>query len=517
MKAMTMTMAAALTGLAAFGWEYDKVDKVDLDPLDVSVSLWQGATAQKPHKVLLFTDCYGYNHHGGRCYGEYVFKLAGQKSGAWEIEQSHNVTNLADEAYLAKFDAIVLCNSSGVKASMAPGMEKALMGFVKGGKGIALIHAGLDAFKDSDALMSMFGGYFHGHPWHGDGTWRFRNEQPTNPINAPFLAKGVTFEKIDEIYQFPAMFDRKKCNVLISMDLSDPVTKAAETWWNGFFGPGSTRADHDYAVSWTRTYGKGRIFYTSFGHDRQAFLDRERLYHMFAGLQYVLKDIEPETRPTYDPLVPVKRTDWAGGPALLKLNDLAKSFKGKELDIAIFGASCIMGWMWAADAEYPGGKEVWEKHFGNLVTANFGLSGDRTDNLLWRIVNEKQADGWTAKHIILTIGLNNAMQSIDPDLSAQSFKAVVDAVVQRHPESKVILLGLTPKQSLLGWIRRYNALMSELADGRHVYYYDPLPAFMQDENTVSKKLLRDGVHPSPAGYEVFAREIEKAIEASHRK
>ena len=74
MKAMTMA-AAALTGLAAFGWEYDKVDKVDLDPLDVSVSLWKGAAPQKPHRVLLFTDCYGYNHHGGRCYGEYVFKL----------------------------------------------------------------------------------------------------------------------------------------------------------------------------------------------------------------------------------------------------------------------------------------------------------------------------------------------------------------------------------------------------------------------------------------------------------
>ena len=96
-------------------------------------------------------------------------------------------------------------------------------------------------------------------------------------------------------------------------------------------------------------------------------------------------------------------------------------------------------------------------------------------------------------------------------------QAVVDAVVQRHPESKVILLGLTPNQGLLNWIRRYNALMSELADGRHVYYYDPLPAFMQDEKTVSKKLLRDGVHPSPAGYEVFAREIEQAIVASHRK
>ena len=292
MKRFSLAVATALAGVSVFGgWKFDKVDKVDVDPLGVLCASWRGAPAAKTHKVLLFTQCFGYNHHGGRCYGEYVFKLAGEKSGAWEIVQETNVTALADAAFLSRFDAICFCNSSGVKAEMAPGMVKALTDFVEGGKGIALIHSGLDAFKDSEELMRLFGGYFKGHPWHEDGTWHFRNEQPDDPINAPFAGKGPTFEKIDEIYEFPRIFDRANCKVLISMDLSDPITKTAELWWGKFFGPESIRADHDYAVSWTRTVGKGRIFYTSFGHDRQAFLDRERLYHMFAGLQYVLKDI----------------------------------------------------------------------------------------------------------------------------------------------------------------------------------------------------------------------------------
>ena len=54
----------------------------------------------------------------------------------------------------------------------------------------------------------------------------------------------------------------------------------------------SSAVDSLFAVSWSRTVGAGCVFCTSFGHDRQAFLDCERLYHMFAGIQYVLKDLK---------------------------------------------------------------------------------------------------------------------------------------------------------------------------------------------------------------------------------
>ena len=287
-----LALVIALLALEAqAAWPYDKVDAVDIDPLGRIVSEWSGAKPKKAHKVLLFSECFGYNHHGGRCYGDWAFKKAAETSDAWEIVQEKDVKRLGDAEYLAGFDAIVLNNSSRVTEEIAPGLTDALTGFVKGGKGLVMIHAGLDAFKDSDRILDMAGGYFRGHPWHEDGTWKLKNEAGAHPVNAPFLNSGVTFFKQDEIYQFPAFFNRANCKVLISVDLSDPLTKEAELWWNRRFGPGSTRADHDYAVSWVKDYGKGRVFYTTFGHDRGAFLDRERLYHMFAGLQYVLKDL----------------------------------------------------------------------------------------------------------------------------------------------------------------------------------------------------------------------------------
>lgn len=287
-------LVAAVAAHAALG-DYDNVDVVDLGPLEALVAGWKAAPHAAPRKVLLFSECFGYNHKGGRRYGNWAFRRAGEVSGAWSVEQVKDVKKLADQTFLGRFDAICLCNSTDVSEKLAPGLTAALSAFVKGGKGIALIHAGLDAFKDSDSLLDLFGGRFKGHPWHYGGKWKIRNEHTADPINASFLGNGTSFFTDDEIYQFPKLFDRSRCDVLLSVDLSDPATKAAETWWEKKFGPGATRADHDYAVSWTKRVGKGRVFYTSFGHDRAAFLDAGRLYHMFAGLQFALGDLPAKT------------------------------------------------------------------------------------------------------------------------------------------------------------------------------------------------------------------------------
>ena len=515
MDKMTLMMAAAFAAGSLFAWDYDQVDKVDVDPLGKIVDDWKGVKPARPRKVLWFSECFGYNHHGGRCYGDWTFKRAGEAHGTWEIVQLKDVKKLGDAEYLKDFDAICFCNSSGLKAEMAPGMEKALMEFAKGGKGIALIHAGLDAFKDSDPLMDMFGGYFRGHPWHGDGTWKFLNEQPANPINASFRGEPVSFWAVDEIYQFPAFFDRRTCNVLISMDLSDPATKAAELWWEGYFGAGATRPDHDYAVSWTKTAGKGRIFYTTFGHDRQAFLDARRLYHMFAGLQYVLGDLKETDGLVHASDVPELRTDWAGGTWRENMNKEAKALKGKALDFVFFGDSITMGWTYAANYRYPGGKEVWAKHWGNLATANFGMSGDRTEHLLWRIEKDGQADGWTAKTIFLMIGINNAGQvkpdgtgPDTPELAAKGAKRIVETLSAKHPESKIVILGALPHQPKLGWVKAYNGILSGLADGKRIVFRDIGDRFMKDASTVNQALYNDGLHPNPAGYEVYASAID---------
>lgn len=518
-KQVAMVLGGVLgVAVAANGaWPYDQVDKVDVDPLETVVSGWKGAAPKAKRRVLYFSDCFGYNHHGGRCYGDWTFRRAGELSGAWELVQTHEVKDLANPGCLKGFDAIVFCNSSGLTVSMAEGMEDALIDFVKGGKGIALIHAGLDAFKDSDRLLDMFGGYFRGHPWHEDGTWKILNEAPRHPINASFRNQGVTFGKMDEIYQFPAFFNRATCNVLLSVDLSDPATKRAEEWWNGRFGPGSTRTDRDYAVSWTRSYGKGRIFYTTFGHDRGAFLDSERLYHMFNGLQFVLGDVDDgPCAPVGGPDVAAPRDDWAGGPFAEERNAEAAKFKGQAFDLVVMGDSITHGWRYPASDRYSGGKEVWERHFGHLKTANFGVSGDRTEHLLWRVCQTPQGTGWTAKAIFVMIGINNGHQirpgATSPDTPeeiARGAKAVVSALAERHPEARIVLLNVLPARGKT-LCDKLRPLIEDVSDGKRILFHDIGGAFSKN-GSIDDSLFRDGLHPNPAGYEVFAAEIEKIL------
>ncbi|HPO37520.1 MAG TPA: discoidin domain-containing protein, partial [Kiritimatiellia bacterium] len=71
-------------------------------------------------------------------------------------------------------------------------------------------------------------------------------------------------------------------------DLSDAATAAAN---------GQRRADKDYAVSWIRPYGKGRVFYTSFGHDQRAFLDKAVVVHILDGIQYAIGDLKADDAP----------------------------------------------------------------------------------------------------------------------------------------------------------------------------------------------------------------------------
>ncbi|MBO7721091.1 MAG: ThuA domain-containing protein [Kiritimatiellae bacterium] len=509
--------AAAVCEAAAAG----KIDFVDSDNLETIVSEWEGVKPVAPRRVLFFNEIFGYDHTSGRSYGEWTFRRAGELKGTWQIEQVKDAKLLADPGFIGKFDAIVLLNSTLLSESVAPGLTRALTDYVvKQGGGIALIHAGLDAFKDSDELLSLFGGFFKGHPWHSQGTWRFINEQPANPINASFRDEKASFSRIDEIYQFPAFFDRKRCDVLISMDMSDSSTKAAETWWEKRFGPGATREDHDYAVSWTREPGKGRIFYTSFGHDRQAFLDRTRLYHMFAGLQFALGDLPVKSGRKYAADVPEQRFDWANGPWRVRMAGEVAAAKGKRLKMVTVGDSIWMLWRFSSEGRVQGGKEAWNRYFGKYETLNLGMSGDRTEHVLWRITAGRDADGWTADNIFVTCGCNNSWQKKPdgtgfdtPEDAAKGMKKIVETLKEKHPESKIFIVGMLPMDSRREWGGAYNSIIKTFADGDRVAYRDyGAEALAGADGRQDRALFSgDGVHPNPAGYEKLAAAMAKDV------
>ncbi len=103
-----LSVLAILDAVAS--WPYDKIDRVDEDPMETLVSNWCPAPFERKAKVLLFSECFGYNHHGGRCYGDYLVRRAGEVYGAWDVVQETNSVRLGDAPYLADFDAVLFNN-----------------------------------------------------------------------------------------------------------------------------------------------------------------------------------------------------------------------------------------------------------------------------------------------------------------------------------------------------------------------------------------------------------------------
>ena len=101
------------------------------------------------------------------------------------------------------------------------------------------------------------------------------------------------------IYPTPP-YDRSKVRVLISLCLDDANTAAAMKKFIKKRGEDKVRADRDFAVSWCRRWGKGRVFYTTYAHDTRAWLDPARLYHILGGLQYATGDVKVDDSPRND-------------------------------------------------------------------------------------------------------------------------------------------------------------------------------------------------------------------------
>ena len=154
-------------------------------------------------------------------------------------------------------------------------LRKNLVDWVKAGGAIVGSHGATDT-RGCDEYNEMIGGQFSGHPWNM--LVPIKNDDPTNPINAAFDGKG--FAVADEIYQFSkGFYDRTKLRTILSLDMSKLTKKGG-------------RKDNDYAISWVKTFGKGRVFYCSLGHRNEIFWNPAVLKHFLAGIQWAVGDLK---------------------------------------------------------------------------------------------------------------------------------------------------------------------------------------------------------------------------------
>jgi type 1 glutamine amidotransferase len=348
------------------------------------------AKPKQPRKVLVLGRAAGFVHSSIPLAARTIEEI-GKKTGAWSTTITYDAADI-NEANLKGYDAIFLASTTGEflddakDAAATAARRKALLDFVRGGKGLAGIHAATDSYhqsskqaagaggfnfavipvvmqmatsdKNSDGRMSreeftssadvlydkldspksgriartdftarfaalppppqpggtgrgngqapatdltpdtqvgtwpefntMLGAFFKWH-WNDGQSITVKLDEPNHPLNAPF--KGKEYVIVDETYTFGRdTYSRKNVRVLTSIDYAkmSAEDKAKEQ---------NPRADGDYALSWIRREGKGRVFYEAHGHNEKVYAIKPLLEHITAGMQYVLGDLAVDDTP----------------------------------------------------------------------------------------------------------------------------------------------------------------------------------------------------------------------------
>jgi lysophospholipase L1-like esterase len=196
---------------------------------------------------------------------------------------------------------------------------------------------------------------------------------------------------------------------------------------------------------------------------------------------------------------------------------LERARKG-DVDVLFLGDSITQGW------EGPG-KKAWADQLAPLKAANFGIGGDRTEHVLWRITEGKELEGINPKAFVVMIGTNNMASNTAAEIAA-GVTAIVKELRRQRPEAKVLLLGIFPRNSrpkedgngqpveaVRDKIHYTNEKIAKLADGKSVFYLDIGGKFLTQNGELTKEIMPDYLHLSEKGYEIWADAIRDALKS----
>lgn len=206
-----------------------------------------------------------------------------------------------------------------------------------------------------------------------------------------------------------------------------------------------------------------------------------------------------------DKAAPKVGADGQPNAAFLKAHESFVAIaRAGDVDLLFLGDSITAGW--------KGQKAAWDAAFGKYKPANFGIGGDRTQHVLWRIENG-ELDGITPKVAVLMIGTNNSGQDSAEGIAA-GVTAIVKTIRAKSPKTKVLLLAVFPRGdkpdgnfgAAQAKLKEVNAIISRLHDGKNVHYLDIGGKFLVD-GRMSKEIMPDFLHLSAKGYEIWAGAI----------
>ena len=258
----------------------------------------------QPRKLLVFSRSWGYKHTA-RPFGAKAIEIMGQKTGAFETVLTEDDV-LFEPQNLKQFDAVVLNNTNEeiflpedfaklpppeqARARVRDEMLKQSFAvFLRAGGGLVVIHAGVASFRDWPEFGSIVGARFDNHPWGAGSTVVLRVEEPEHPLTAAF--KERFFIVTDEIYQVTDPYSRENLRVLLTVDPRRTRTTPEQQ-------KNVHRSDGDFAMTWVKSYGQGRVFYCALGHQHELFWNPIVLQHYLDGIQFALGDLAADTTPS---------------------------------------------------------------------------------------------------------------------------------------------------------------------------------------------------------------------------
>jgi lysophospholipase L1-like esterase len=185
--------------------------------------------------------------------------------------------------------------------------------------------------------------------------------------------------------------------------------------------------------------------------------------------------------------------------------------KQGDIDVLFMGDSITD--FWRNDVGNYAGKPVLDKYFGHLKVANFGIAGDTTQGVLYRL-QHGEGQGFSPKAVMLMIGTNNTGRNTAAEI-AEGIGAVVLELQKDFPKAKILLLGIFPRSGandpVRATIAEINRIISRLHDGDGVHYLDIGSKFLDTGGAIPKDVMSDALHPTTKGYEIWAEAVQERL------
>lgn len=157
------------------------------------------------------------------------------------------------------------------------------------------------------------------------------------------------------------------------------------------------------------------------------------------------------------------------------------------------------------------------KRFKPFDPANFGIGGDKTQNVLWRL-EHGEIGKLDPEVVVLLIGVNNfGHLNHNAEEVFQGTKLIIQKIILVFPQAKILLMGVFPFEQYADHTNRtkvkdLNALNASLADGKRIHFMDIGEQFLEPNGSISPEMMEDYLHIGSKGYKIWTDAIHPVIE-----